>query len=289
MKKIFGFAAAVLMASALFAGPFSDLGNSLSKFGGTQTSPVSGTVPEGKDILPILWKYAFEEPVYTKPVVGFFVVFQSINPTENTYVFDQAVIFKFGIGLQRQDSRVIVKQDGQSFTVQTEKMATYSVDGNGDPKTDPIQNPAKSCNTNSKNIVNDFQKTAKSISADDYKKWSDEAYYNLLTQTEAAATATNKLKAKKWYSTYNMEGQRVKGRILIGSIDESKKPGFAYLVQGIAKEIEVPKDTIVNFYTNNDSFVDAKTGDFIDIAGTCKKVEFSEVPKYCIGSVEIEE
>ncbi len=289
MKRLFGFVVAAMIASSVFAGPFSDLGNTLSSLDSSQTAEISGKLPEGRDILPILWKYAFEEQVYTKTVLGFFVVFKSMNPTENVYVFDQAVVFKFGVGLQRQDSRVVVKQNGQTFTVQTKGMSTYNVDSEGNRKTSPVQNPPKSCNANSKNIAGELEKNAKSLSADDYKKWSDEAYYNLLTQTATAATATNKLKAKKWYSTYNMEDQRIKGRILVGNIDESKKQGFAYMVQGIAMEVDVPKDTIVNFYTNNDSFVDAKAGDILEISGVCKEVKFLELPKFCIGSVIVEE
>lgn len=290
MKKIIGVAFAfVVAASALFAGPFGDLLKTTDSLTGSSSEPVEGALSGDRELLPILWSYVFEETKPEGKVVGGSATFKSFNPVANEYVFYQEVIFKFGIGLQKQSSLVAVKGEGQKFTVQTKSMKSCTVDKSGKEMTAGTEHAAKSMTQNSKNIAQDLANKAKSFSNDEYKKWSDEAFFNLKTQVAVYETAENTLKAKKWYSAHNMEGQNVSGGILVASVDESKVKGYAYVVKGFAIGLGIPEKTLVEFNTNKDSNTDLRAGDTCSVSGVAKKVDYVSSVGYYISKVQIDE
>ena len=291
MKRLFGFAAAILMtASALFAGPFGDLADNINSFDPNSVEAVKGTLPNGRDILPLLWKYAASEADPAHKVLAFDVQFKGINPIDNDYAFVQEVTFKFG-GLQKQVSKVLVSQEGQDFFVKTVSLKTYNVDSEGKPKDAGVANSKKSCNVNSKNIVGDLVKISRELKDDDYKKLAVDAYSSLTVQVAVGETAINKLKAKKWYSSHSMEGQNTTGRILVANVDESKRDGYAYMIQGVGFGVAIPEKTVVNFFTNNDDLIDVKAGNVLKISGKAVKVEYNDngVGSYYISSIIVEE
>ena len=290
MKRIFAFASTALLAASVFAGPFGDLAKNINSFDPSTVEAVKGTLPGGRDILPLLWKYAASEADPAHKVLAFDVQFKGINPIDNEYAFEQAVTFKFG-GLQKQVSKVLVSQQGQDFFVKTVSLMTYNVDNDGTPKDLGVANSKKSCNTNSKNIVGDLVKMSKELKDDDYQKLAADAYSSLTVQVAVGETAINKLKAKKWYSSHSMEGQNTSGKILVGNVDESKRKGYAYMIQGIGFGVAIPEKTIVNFFTNNDDLIDVKAGNVLKISGKAVKVEYNDsgAGSYYISSVIVEE
>ena len=130
---------ALTMAVGLFAGPFGDLSKTLNSFDTSKSETAAGTLPEGKEILPILWKYAYDEPVLEGKVVGFTAKLTKLNPIENEYVFVQDVIAKVGLGLQDQQSQVRIIQNGNSFSVETLSFKIFSVDKSGKKNGDAIE------------------------------------------------------------------------------------------------------------------------------------------------------
>ncbi|MBR5096014.1 MAG: hypothetical protein IK094_02780, partial [Treponema sp.] len=171
MKKIIGVAFAfVVAASALFAGPFGDLAKGIGSLDMSKTEPAVGKLPDGRDVLPVIFKYANDDSTPDKRVIDSYVKFTDMNPVDKEYSFVQGVVFKFGVALQKQESEVTVKQEGGGFSVVTLSMITVNVDKNGNETGKPVSNPTSTLNKNSKNIAGDIEKMAKALSDDEYKE-----------------------------------------------------------------------------------------------------------------------
>ncbi len=108
--------------------------------------------------------------------------------------------------------------------------------------------------------------TSASMLALNLKKWYDAAYNSLTVQTASADSATNKLKAKKWFSAHPFEGKHTSGKIFVSSV-------------------------FVEFHTNDDKYVDVKATQSIQIAGQAVKVQYTPdyEPYYGVTSIIIEE
>ena len=293
MKKLFGaLIVALVAACAVNAAPlgFGELSKNLNALSTTKAEAAAGTLADGRELLPILWKYAYDEPTLEGKVKGFSVKLTSINPVTNEYEFVQDVIFKSGIALADQRAKVRVTQTESGFSVETLGMTSFTVNGKGERIGEVIEIGKKGQNQNSKNIAGDFEKFAKELSADDYQKWSDAAYNSLTVQTAAADSATNKLKAKKWFSTYPLEGKKTSGKIFVTSVDESKREGYAYKVSGVAN-VTQKHDIHVEFHTNDDKYIDVKATESVNISGTAVTVSYTPDYEsyYGVSSVVIEE
>ncbi|MBQ6781584.1 MAG: hypothetical protein IJP62_10185 [Treponema sp.] len=275
MKKIIGMVLVALVTSfGLFAGPFGDLSKNLNALSSAKSETISGTLPSGREILPVLWKYAYDEPVLVDKVEKVIIKITKLNPIENEYVFEQDVIFKSFGGHRKQSAQVSVRQDEQKFFVTTLKMTACTVDGNLKPIGEVTEIATKSQTQNSKNIAGDLERFAKELSADDYQKWSEAAYGSLVVQSAIAENATNKLKAKKWFSAHPIEGKKTSGRIFVTSVDESKREGYAYKVTGTAN-ITQKNSISIEFHTNDDRYVDVKATESVNISGTAVQVQYT--------------
>ena len=213
MKKIVTVFMAALFCLGAFADDFTKTLHNFSKtinaFDSTKASPVTGTIPEGREVFPLLWKYAYNEPVLEKNVIAFKAEIKSIDVHQKSFDMLQRVYFKFGIGLQCQESYFTVSQEASNVSVLTTKMQVFGVDKNLKRINDPYDSQPKSLVTNSTNILNDLVNDAKNLDESEYQKWFDLCYSDLTVQQIAGVSAGNQLKAKKWYRAHSIEGKNI--------------------------------------------------------------------------------
>ena len=289
MKKISCLLVAfTLLVVNVMAGPFGDLAKTLNSFDTNPAEAAVGSFPEGKDVFPIIWKYVYDEPVLADKVLDFSAKFNKYNVIANTYTFTQQVIFKFGITLQMQESVITVTQEGNTIKVQTSSMINYGVDKNWKKTTDGTENQRKVLEQNSKNILQTFTETVTQLSDVEYKSWEEKAYSNIWVQQSVALHAGNKLKAKKWYNAHPIEGKQININCFFADINESKNDKYEYVIGAV---VGTEKPIIINFYSNNDSYIDLIENQSMTIAGTITKVIYSSEysSDYCIDSLIVEE
>ena len=283
-----------LLVVKVFSGPFGDLAKSLNSLDSRPVEAMEGTFPDGKDLFPILWKYVYDEPVLEgktlggEKTLGFSAKLNKYNVITNSFVFTQQVTYKFGINLQMQESVVSVTQEGNKIKVQTSSFRTFGVDKTGKKTTDGVEAGKKLMEQNSSNIMQSLIDTALNISQDDYKVWEEKAYSNIWVQQSVALDAGNKLKAKKWYNAHPLEGKNVCISCIFTDIKESKNDKYEYMIGAV---VGMENPIIIYFYSNNDSYIDLKTNQSMEITGTITKVNYSGEysSDYCIESLVIEE
>ena len=291
MKKIVGLVMAMLLSSVLFAGPFGDLSKTLNALSSAKSEAVSGILPEGRELLPVVWKYVYDEPLLVDKVEKVILRMVKMNPIDNEYIFEQDVVFKSFGGHRMQSAQVSATQNGQQFTVTTLKMTACTVDGYLKPIGERTEIAAKSQTQNSKNIAGEIEKSAKELSEEDYQKWAESAFCSLDVQAAVAVTATNKLKAKKWFSAHSLEGKKTSGSIFVSGVDESKREGYSYKVTGVAHVGEEGKIN-VEFHTNDDRYADVESTQTVRISGKVAKVTYTSdygARPYGVSGVIVEE
>ena len=288
MKKIIGVAFAfVIAASALFAGPFGDLLKTTDSLTGKKSEAVSGKIPEGKKLLPVLWQYVNDNSELPPKVVASGAVFTGIDPIANEYSFVQSVVFKFGIGLQKQESKILVKSDGQDFSVVTVSMVTGNVDKDGKWMGSPNENAAKALTQNSKNIAAEIEKIAKSITDAKYSENLNAALTSTLL-LDSVATKTP-LVFKKFIADNEIVGRKTSMKVEVVTVDESRVKGFAYRISG---SILRGKGTdvgviIVTILTNNDEALSLSQGSSYTVNGVIKELTRGTLGG--LGTIDIEE
>ena len=256
----------------------------------------SGRLPEGRELLPILWKYAFEQPVQQneeslknggKIIKSFKVILQEINPISNEYVFEEWGVYKDSPAyFKKENKQFSVRQDGQNITVDVlkDKWGIYTI-YEKDVKPKDWNDFTRF--SDGQELINIFLKSAKNMSDDEYNKWYDMAFYSIAIQNAVSSAATNKLKAKQWYTAHSMVGKDVSTAIIVTNIDESIRKGYSYKVVGSA--IDSANRIAIEFYTNNDKYIDIAKGTKITIGGTAAEVNYSDTQDYRIKSIVIEE
>lgn len=282
-------ALAMLSVAAFADDTFSDLAKTLNVLDSSKAEAASGTLSNGREIFPILWKYVYDEPTLPEKTLAFSAKLSGFDVMKNQYVVIQQVTYKFGFSLQMQESKFVVVQDGANFTVSTASLKTFTVDKTGKKTNNGIDANKKSMNQNSKNIAADLANTAASLSEYDYKKWSDAAFSDLIVQQSVSKAAGNKLKAKRWYESHPIVGKRITFSCFFANIDESKDGKFAYKLSCVTGG---EKPILVTVYSNNDSYLDLKSNQSMTISGTVTKVNYADSDfdlDYCIKSVVVEE
>ena len=248
----------------------------------------SGVLPEGRELLPILWKYASEEPSQdqldsSKGVLESFVItMDKINPIDNEYTFTKEIIYcRRDPIYNRVHTQFFVKQDGNNFSV--EALETYfgicDKQGNFTADTTSFKGTLM---IEQNDLVKLLAQSAKEMSDSEYQKWYDAAYYNIAIQDSIQYVAANKLKAKQWYSAHSMIGKKTSIEIITTNIDESERKGFSYKVAGKKEKINV------EFHTNDDAYIDVTERQRIVISGTVADVTYSDTDGYHIESIIIE-
>ncbi|MBR1403181.1 MAG: hypothetical protein IJ558_03280 [Treponema sp.] len=284
MKKTLKMVAAVLSAiileSAVSAAPLGGLGKSL--LGSDEAKPATGTLPADAELLPVVWNFLYAKPAEGDKTIRQIKKFDKLDVINNDYEFTQVLIYKFGLGLQGQESKLKITGTGNSFTVETLDMRTYNVDKDGKKLTsknstrDTEQNPKSSWTKNSANIAKELEERAATLKKDGYDEWLEKATYNLTVYAAVGRFSANRLKAKKWYGEHPIEGKKLENvPFYVSNIDESKKAGYAYMLKGMSVLNKAEDTPLVTVYSNNDAYIDLKDDQFIEISGTIEKVDFS--------------
>ncbi|MCR5402131.1 MAG: hypothetical protein K6E78_11140 [Treponema sp.] len=297
MKKIVTVFMAAIFCFGSFADDFTKTLHNFSKtinaFDNTKASPVTESIPEGKDIFPLLWKYAFNEPVLEKNVIAFKAEIKSMDLFQKNFDMVQRVYYKYGIGLQCQESYFTVSQEDANISVLTTKMQVYGVDKNLKRINEPYDNQPKSLVVNSSNILKDLVNDAKNLDDGEYQKWSDLCYSDLTVQQLAGFSAGNQLKAKKWYQAHSIEGKNISENFTFADLKESDREGYEYKLSAIFLNVQGTSmnNIMVTVYSNNDKYMDLKDGQTISVSGKVTKVIYSGEysSSHVIHSLEIEE
>ncbi|MBQ9206954.1 MAG: hypothetical protein IJ158_09605 [Treponema sp.] len=284
MKKsltlVLALLSACVITSPIFAGPLGGLGKSL--LGSDEAKPATGTLPADVELLPVVWNLLYSTPAEGDKTIRQIKKFDKLDVINNEYEFTQVLIYKFGLGLQGQESKLKITGNGNSVTVETLDMRTYNVDKEGKKITSKNsvktseQNPKSSWSKNSANIVKELEERANALKKGGYDEWLEKATYNLTVYTAVGRFSANRLKAKKWYGEHPIEGKKVeKVPFYVSNIDESKKAGYAYMLGGMSVLNKAEDTPLVTVYSNNDAYIDLKDDQFIEISGTVEKVNFS--------------
>ena len=143
-------------------------------------------------------------------------------------------------------------------------------------------------NSQAKGFADGFSKDLNSLSDEEYNQRCEAAYYSLEAQNSVKRYAANKLKAKKWYEKYPLEGHPISITFLFTNIKESKSSGFEYELSGL---YGLDKPILVTVLSNNDDYIDLKSESSITVQGIVKKVDYSGEfsTTYGIESIIIEE
>ncbi|MCR5171778.1 MAG: hypothetical protein K6B73_02800 [Treponema sp.] len=280
MKKVIAVALAAFMSVSVFAGPLGNLGKSLLSL--DEAKPATGTLPDNVELLPVVWNLLYAEPAEGDKTTRQIKNFEKLDVINNEYLFTQVLIFKFGLGLQGQETTIKITGSENNFTVETLDMRTYNVDNNGKKeilkKSARVseQNPKSSWTKNSANVAKELEERAASLKKDGYEQWLEKATYNLTVYAAVGRFSANRLKAKKWYGEHPIEGKKVeKLPFFVSNIDESKKEGYAYKLEGMSVLNKAEDMPFITVYSNNDAYIDLKDDQFIEISGTVEKVNFS--------------
>lgn len=276
LKLVLSVLAAVFIGTHAFAGSLGGLGKSL--LGSNDAKPATGTLPADTELLPVVWNLLYAKPEEGDKTIRKIKNFSKLDVINNEYVFTQVLIFKFGLGLQGQETKLKITGDGNSFTVETLAMETYSVDKKGEQTTTGNENPKSSWTKNSANVVKELEERAAALKKEGYDEWLEKATYNLTVYAAVGRFSANKLKAKKWYGAHPLEGKKVeKVPFYVQDIDESKKDGYSYMIKGMSVLNKAEDTPLITIYTNNDAYIDLKDDQFIEISGTVEKVNFSDL------------
>lgn len=287
-KKLLFVCAFFILTCSIFAGPFGNLASNLNSLNSSDIKAEEGTIPMGKELFPIVYRYVNDVHEKTGKVVDMKVVLDRANVIENEYIISTYLYFKAGIGYQCQKSVIIVNGDGNKFSVLTNSLVNYNVNKKGEQSGDIIDAAKKSYNVNSKNYVSMIESYFSATSDEDYKKWEEAGYSDLLIQCKVGEQSPNRLKAKKWYNSHPLIEKETSINFYFSDIKESKKAGYDYELSGLyANNLEV----LVCIYTNNDEYIDTKEGTVLHITGKITDVKYSgEYEKdYKIKSICIEE
>lgn len=289
MKKTIFYAVFIAaIMSNVFAGPFGDLGKSLNAFDSSSPEAEEGNIPEGQNLLPIIYRYTHDEVGKVEKVIASTATLKVANPLEDAYEIETEEYFKYGIGNQCQVSVFTVKKVDGKFQVVTTSVFTYSADKKCNKSGEPIAGSAKKMNAYSKSMVAVLEEVFSMTTGDEYTKWEEAAYSDLEIYRSVAKFAPNRIKAKKWYDSHPLEGKTIEIKFAASSIKESKKKGYSYELSGM---LWGTIDTIVHFYSNNDDYADLKNGSAVTVKGRVSEIRYSpdHAREFRIEAINVEE
>lgn len=256
--------------------------------GFTKTKVATGTVPEGKTLLPAVYEY----------VKGFNVAegnvgacdFLAFDVTNDFYRIKQSIIYKAGLGFSNQTTLFEVSLDGNVFTVNTTEMTNTTVDKKG-KAIGPVRDAANSSLTKSNKIT--VECLEKIFSSDDetWKKLNEKAYSDIDVIICFANNAANKIKAKKFFNDHPVEGKNIEFKFVFYEIDESNVEGYAYKLSGLytcrfTKEVS---PVAIYFYSNDDSLAEKNNGSVIEVKGKIDSINFDETLGLKVSRITVKE
>lgn len=291
MKKQLSVLVILTICVNLFAKStgFGDLSKSLKDLDMTKVTPVTAEIPEGRELFPIIWDWTHGEIPVSGRIVAADYHLDEMNVIDDEYHIT-AKIYTKSLGTTCYETSLEVTGDKKTFSVSVTKYIAYSVDKNGKRNGEIIEQSKSQMNSQAKGFADGFIKDLTTLSDEEYNQRCDAAYYNLETQNSVKRYAANKLKAKKWYEKYPLEGRTISITFLFTDIKESKSSEFGYELDGL---FGLDKPILVNVLSNNDDYIDLKSESSLTVQGVVKKVdytgEYSVSPTYGIESIIIEE
>ena len=291
MKKLLSVLAVLTICTSVFAksSGFVDLSKGLKDLDMTKVTEVTAVIPEGRELFPIIWKWTHNEiPVGGKVIAANYHL-DIMNVIDDEYQITSKVYTK-SIGTTCYETVLEVTGDKKTFTVLVKKYVAYGVDKNGNKTGDTLEQSKSQMNSQAKGFADGFSNALTSLSEEEYNQWCNAAYYNLETQNSIKRYAANKLKAKKWYKKYPLEGHSISITFLFTDIKESKNSGFEYELGGL---YGLDKPILVTVLSNNDDYIDLKSESSLTVTGIVKKVdytgEYSTSTSYGIETIVIAE
>ena len=284
MKKnyVVLFTVLALFSSSLFAGPFSNLANSINALTDNgEVDVVALPLVEGRSILPAIYKFTHEDRVVDgKKILKEEVSLTSINAYDNSYEVKYSLTYKFGLFTQKQDSKVIINSDEKNIYVSTLSLVNYSVDRRGRATGDSAKMNRSSCRTNSENIINEVMYILTNFSDEEYELYKEKAIYDLDFYSSINEHCPNTLKAKKWHKENDgIDKLFTIPLMTVAKVDLSDKDGFEYKISGcylVPSNDSSLKSINITFYTNNDKYIEMNEGDNISFRGIAKKLTFDD-------------
>ena len=261
-------------------------------------------LPEGKEFLPFLLAYVDKpEPVTnmgklinTQTVIKLGTIDEANKKYSfNFYMYgNQNNLLKTP---ERKTANVNVSVSGKCISLTASNCTYCLVDSSGKP----LGEVKKSLTDYSNSILAEISKKF-FISDEEYEKYAKMAklHYGISKIDELqkiCLTSANKLQTKAWIKENPIEGTEQELKILVGTIDESHKDGFAYYVTGIYMtrggnyDKYTDSNILINFYTNDAEVINWETGKSAIIKGVVSKINFSSdyELQYKVTSIEITE
>ncbi|MDO5773375.1 MAG: hypothetical protein Q4P16_03575 [Spirochaetales bacterium] len=168
------------------------------------------------------------------------------------------------------------------------KLSTCNSDKNGNPKGEWIEATSSGKSKLNKMIADEISKNL-NIPDEEYAEFENKAYTDFNVQQSVASTSSNN-KAKLWFKK-TVEGNSMKAKVLVSSVDESSAENYFYKVSCLYVPLDKKLDPIiVNYYSNNDEVIDFKPDSLIEITGKISRINFDEYSMtYKISSIDITE
>lgn len=270
LKKIIVLSVLLIAAGNVF-GASSGMGNlskTLKSFDNTKKETAVCELPAGKELLPALWHLTHTEIKVDGKILLSSYSLDMMNPIEEKYKITSRTFYKFGMGVQCQEAVYSIVVEEGKVKVETKNLCTYNVDKEFNRTGDRIEASVKAMNEIGKLFINDVEGCFK-VSEDEYNLMCERAYSSIAVQDAAGKHAPNRLKAKKWYDRHSLNGKKVLVNAVFADITESRREGYEYevrLLYGLS---------IIELYTNDDSFLDMKEGKRCDITGLVTDVIYS--------------
>ncbi|MBQ5906739.1 MAG: hypothetical protein IIW80_01630 [Treponema sp.] len=269
LKLLLCLSAFAVCTSLASADTFSDLISNLNSLM-KKSKPATGNIPEGKEILPIIYGYTSSK--YDNGKVGLL----GIDIENKSYLISQVSYFKGPLNVKmRQDSYIHILEEDGKFSVSTLKSIVYSVDKEGKPKSAGTEYLNASLTKINKDFVLYFEKLFEMTDAE-YESLREYAYTSPEIINAVVSKATNKLKAKMWLKNNPPEGRKTKLDFTVNNVDESNKDGYAYKISGTIYTID-GDSFIVDYYSNDDKYIEQKSGEFISVEGILDGVSFNSL------------
>ena len=295
-KKFLGLSILVLLAMNLYGGAFSDLANSINAITDSgEVEFVECKLPNGREIFPVVWNFTnCELQSEDKKVLSQEAELAGINLFNKAYKINYAIVFKFGLGIQRQEAVLLVNEDEGNFYVGTESLVVYNVNRKGEKTSGGSNMSASSRKAVAKQISESLNLLGKGLSDEDYAATADKAIYNLETFSSINATAKNALIAKKWHKEHDGKDKIFSVSSMgISKVDLSDKKDFEYKITGFyfigGKDVLDVNTVFINFYTNDDKYAELSEKDTVSVSGVVDKISFDDLlrPPYGITGITL--
>lgn len=282
MKKIIVFLISVLLCfSSMNAQSLMESLNGFSK-----TKIATGTIPEGREILPAVYQYV---KGYTVADGNFGECkFLALDPINNFFRINQYIIYKSGLGYSKQLSTFEVTCEGNIFTVNALGMTNTTVNKNG-----KAIGPSRDASNSSISKLNEItvEQILSLLSTDD-ETWNnmvDMTYADINIIITSVNGAANKIKAKQYLKNHPVEGKNTDFKFIFQNVDESNIEGYAYKFTGMynCPFTKEASPVFIIFYSNNDEYVEQKNGTSILAKGTINNIGTDELIGFSISSITI--